>query len=146
MFSYRCAGNGKRKSSKEKKRRARDGGFRSGGNPAHSGTVTRARIESRDGNHRKLSVEEAGLKRQCDSRGEPVGGGMRAQRRGNRERSLYAAEGVCRANTSGQLGLFRHGGARAVVCPAKQDIITGGARSRRDTSGDLVLTGFLYRF
>lgn len=43
----------------------------------------------------------------------------------------------------GQLGLFRHGGARAAVCPAKQDIITGGAHSRRDTSGDLVLDGFL---
>lgn len=37
-----------------------------------------------------------------------------------------------------QLGLFRHGGARAVVCPAKQDIITGGVHSRRDTSSDLL--------
>lgn len=43
----------------------------------------------------------------------------------------------------GQLGLFRHGGARAVVCPAKQDIITGGVHSRRDTSSDLVPANFL---
>lgn len=35
-------------------------------------------------------------------------------------RGLHAVEGVYRANTSGQLGVF---GARAFVCPAKQDII-----------------------
>lgn len=35
-------------------------------------------------------------------------------------RGLHAVEGVYRANTSGQLGVF---GARAIVCPAKQDII-----------------------
>lgn len=60
---------------------------------------------------------------------------------------VFVAEGVLKVFAEQirgrQLGLFRHGGARAVVCPAKQDIITGGVHSRRDTSSDLLPDGFL---
>jgi len=40
-------------------------------------------------------------------------------------RGLHAVEGVYQANTSGQLGVL---GARAIVCPVKQDIIVRTSR------------------
>lgn len=51
--------------------------------------------------------------------------GLTAARR-SEGRDLHAVEGVYRANTSGQLGVF---GARAIVCPAKQDIIIRTSRA-----------------
>ena len=99
---------------------------------------------------RKVSSLSLSLCVRCNGRPTRMptrpGRGNAARRRiGKGVRSRRCAEGVCRANTRGgrQLGLFRHGGARAVVCPAKQDIITGGVHSRRDTSSDLLPDGFL---
>ena len=117
------------------------------------GWITRTNEESRDDNYRGPWTEgELSLSLCVRCNGRPTrmptrpGRGNAARRRtGKGVRSRRCAEGVCRANTRGgrQLGLFRHGGARAVVCPAKQDIITGGVHSRRDTSSDLLPDGFL---
>lgn len=99
---------------------------------------------------RKVSSLSLSLCVRCNGRPtrmptRPGRGNAARRRTGKGVRSRRCAEGVCRANTRGgrQLGLFRHGGARAVVCPAKQDIITGGVHSRRDTSSDLLPDGFL---